>query len=56
MRVQKLFESCLNPLIFRHHMTRYLGDPYVMYLHVETFEDRNPEIVFLIKFACASPA
>jgi hypothetical protein len=41
---------------FRHHTTRYLGDPYVIYLHVETFEDRNPEIIFLIKFACASPA
>ena len=30
---------------FRHHMTCYLRALYVIYVHVETFEDRNPEIV-----------
>ena len=41
--------------IFCHHTTCYLGDPYVIYLHLELLEDRNPKIIFLIKFACASP-
>ena len=39
----------------RHHTTRYIGDSYVIYLPVETFEDRNPKIIFLIRSACTSP-
>ena len=41
--------------IFWQHTTRYLADLHIIYLHLETFEDRNPEIFFMIKFACASP-
>ena len=32
-------------LVTRHHTTYYVWSLYVIFLHVETFEDRNPKIV-----------